>query len=139
MIALVVLFAVTIPLVLSMMTSAESTRANMVTEEKAAALSDALRKYAENHNNTFPANLTALITDDGSGACSIDNAIASPTYKRLQGWCGPYMDQSILEAANDYKTDGWGVEFEYDSATGNLISWGPNRADENGGGDDITY
>lgn len=108
-----------------------------ITNRKASILGTAITKYRDTHNTSAPANLSALITDDGSGACDLDNTPANPTYQTLQGWCGPYIEVNIQENSNDYQTDGWGNTFTFTQASGLLKSCGPDGTC--GNADDLSY
>jgi len=116
-------------------------RANQETTEKAKTLRAAIQAFSKDHLTAavaYPPTLDALVTTDGL-PCGADNVKTSPTYLTLQGWCGPYLDQPILQNANDFKTDGWGTLFVFNNTTGVLTSWGPNRVDDSGGGDDLVF
>ncbi len=114
---------------------------------KGQALRAAIQAYQANHGRvpgvtpgTLPGALTALLTNDGVApgpGCALDNTPASPTYLTLQGWCGPYVDQVIVENGDDYRTDGWGTVFQYNSGTGAVTSCGADRGC--GNGDDLTF
>lgn len=43
---------------------------------------------------------------------------------------GPYLDKAL--------NDGWGTQFEIDATSSKVLSWGPNRADDGGTGDDVS-
>ena len=127
----VAMSATTVVLVIKTSTSEAS-----LTEKKGKALRTAINAYKLNHGAalTAPPALTSLVTTDGV-ACTFDNTPASGTYLKLQGWCGPYMDQPISENANDYRTDGWGTTFTYVADV--VRSCGPDRTC--GNADDLTY
>lgn len=77
-------------------------------------------------NNQLPTALSELVTQGGY-----------TTYDPLtrRGWRGPYVDSSAL---GNYSSDAWGTAFEYSSGSRYIRSWGPNRTDDSGAGDDIT-
>jgi hypothetical protein len=78
------------------------------------------------HNGAAPATLDALVTrPPATPVCSVDSDTASASYRTLRGWCGPYIDVSIQQAATLFKTDGWGMAFQYSATT--LRSCGQNR------------
>lgn len=135
--------AVLITVMLVPLTANRQTKETMM---KGKALRAAIEAYKKDHlsflianGTTKPAALTALVTNDNlPGTCTFDNTPADATYKTLQGWCGPYLDQVIVENADDYRTDGWGTLFDYVQATDVLTSCGPNRICGTGG-DDLTF
>jgi type II secretory pathway pseudopilin PulG len=115
------------------------TRQVRETTDRAAAIRAGIQTYAFSHGGLTGTHLPALdtlTTTDGT-ACALDLTPPHSTYLTLQGWCGPYVDQIFLEDINSFKTDGWGTEFTYDSATTILTSCGPNRTC--GDGDDIAF
>ena len=104
---------------------------------KGKALRLAIDAYKANHG-AGPGALAALVTNDNNPAtCTFDNVPASPTYLTLRGWCGPYLDQAIVENAADFARDGWASAFQYDSGTTALSSCGPNRVC--GDADDVSF
>lgn len=116
------------------------TRQNRDTAQKAAVLRGAIQSYQFSHggvSGSYPGNLDALAVDDSTGACTMDNTPTSTTYLLLQGWCGPYADRVFSQNSNDFKTDGWGTSFSFNSGTGVLTSYGPDKA--SGGGDDLVF
>lgn len=105
------------------------------TMQKMDILREAILKYQADVG-AVPGSLDDLISQcGGCNACSIDN---TPGNIKLQDWCGPYVDQVFQENINDFKTDQWGTTIEYISGGITLRSWGPNKADNGGGGDDIS-
>jgi hypothetical protein len=105
------------------------------TFKKMEAIKTAITLYRSHHSTTPPASLTDLVQTVGP-PCDADTNPASPTYKTLQGWCGPYLDQPMAQNTDDYKTDGWGTAFVYDPGALTLQSCGPDQSC--GGADDIT-
>lgn len=81
-----------------------------------------------------PSSLDALTSaPSGSSTCSPDTNPSSSTYRKLRGWCGPYLERD--PAGSDLqKRDGWGTLLQYNGTS--LVSCGPNRSC--GDGDDIT-
>lgn len=104
------------------------------TFKKADEIVEALKKYKTEHAGAAPATLDGLVTPTGP-ACAMDTVVTSPTYRRFQGWCGPYLDRPISQNPNSFKTDGWGTVFQYDTVT--LRSCGSDRTC--GNGDDLTF
>jgi type II secretory pathway pseudopilin PulG len=104
------------------------------TRDRLSDLKGAILKYYDDHGGFYPVLLDLLVLDEGI-PCEIDNDPGSPTYQKLQGWCGPYLDPVFAEDANDFQTDGWGTLFEYDPLTGAMNSCGPDLSC--GNGDDI--
>lgn len=94
------------------------------TEAQIEILLSGLYRYRSHHANTFPATLDNLIVPNNP-ACAADNNSASPTYRSIQGWCGPYIDQFTQQSPNAFKTDGWGTIFQYNGTE--LRSCGPNK------------
>ncbi|OFZ18220.1 MAG: hypothetical protein A2Z20_11900 [Bdellovibrionales bacterium RBG_16_40_8] len=103
-----------------------------VTLKRMDVIRNAVVKYREQHGGASPANLDNLVTITGP-ACAVDINVASLNYKKLTGWCGPYIDRPIQQDPNSFKTDGWGTVFQYAPAL--LTSCGLNRTC--GNGDDI--
>lgn len=124
-------------MVVMVMTSSRSTEQSVNTQKKVDALLVGIRRYLANHDGTtYPPTLDSLVTTDGS-TCAPEQSPADPMYLTLQNWCGPYVDIQFAEASTDYKTDGWGTTFTYNSGTGAVTSCGPDRTC--GNADDITY
>lgn len=81
--------------------------------------------------NSGPPNLNALTTS--TGTCAPDTNPASVNFRKLRGWCGPYLPRE--SAGSDLLIrDGWNSILQYNGTT--LVSCGPNRVC--GDGDDIT-
>ena len=108
----------------------------VLTRDRLAGLKSAILKYYDDHGGFYPVLLDLLTIDEGI-PCEIDNDTGSPTYQKLQGWCGPYLDPVFEEDANDFQTDGWGTLFEYDPLTGAAKSCGPDLLCGNGSVDDL--
>ena len=105
------------------------TRNGRLTMDRMDLISSAVVSYKTHHGGSSrPTLLDHLVSTDGGAACAMDNTPASATYKKLQGWCGPYLDVVFQENGSEYKTDGWGTEFTWDSSTGTLTSCGANRS-----------
>jgi hypothetical protein len=103
-----------------------------LTYKRMDSLKAAATRYRE-HGNGSPPTLDSLtVAPTGAAACAPDTNSASPTFRKLRGWCGPYLDREA--AGTDLlKRDGWNTLFQYNGST--LTSCGPNRAC--GDGDDI--
>ena len=85
-----------------------------------------------------PTALADLVTKPGALLdCSVDFVPGSGTYRERLNWCGPYVDQMFDDAPDDYKTDSWGTEFDYDTGGLKLSSCGPNTTC--GDADDIIF
>lgn len=103
-----------------------------LTYQRADVLQAAIKVY-KMHNPSAPLTLGALVTPTAT-PCSVDINTASATYRKLRGWCGPYVDQTIA-AVSDFQIDGWGTIFQYNQVT--IVSCGPNFVC--GDGDDIIF
>jgi len=57
--------------------------------------------------NTWPSSLDDLVTNPG-----------------VSGWNGPYIQREFSEAPDDFKKDGWGNYFYYDTVNRTIISYG---------------
>lgn len=149
MLVLIVSFTIAGTFVVSQLTSETSTNEAKQTTLKVEIIRNAINAYKANHLNAAlvptagvgaPATLAALLTSNGD-ACVFDNdnTPGNTGYLSLQGWCGPYIDSMIQEDANAYLRDGWGSQIQYNAATEVLTSYGPNRTDDAGAGDDLVY
>lgn len=74
----------------------------------------------------LPGTLTDLVVQPGTVS----------TYDPLTrlGWRGPYVDSSTT---SDYQKDAWGTAYVFTTNPRRIRSWGPNKADNSGAGDDI--
>jgi type II secretory pathway pseudopilin PulG len=117
----------------SLQTASRAQDAVHQTDIKKKLLLDAIDRYQSDHAGVAPADLDDLVTTTGA-ACAADTNNLSGTYRSLQGWCGPYIDRAFSGDPADFKTDGWGTEFDYDGI--NLKSCGPNKTC--GNGDDLS-
>lgn len=117
----------------SMQTASREQDAVHQTDVKKKLLLEAIDRYQADHAGTAPTALVDLVTTTGA-ACAADTNNLSATYRTLQGWCGPYLDRAFTGDPSDYKTDGWGTEFDYNGV--NLKSCGPNKTC--GNGDDLS-
>lgn len=125
--------------VMSLISPSSITKQGRETAQKAAILRAAIQSYQFSHggvSGTKPTLLNDLVVTDGV-PCLIDNNPTHVTYLSLQGWCGPYVDQVFSQNASDFKTDGWGTPFDYNSGTATLTSCGIDKAC--GGADDLTF
>lgn len=114
-------------------TSTSSNRQMSETIKKMDAILVAIAEYrADEATGLAPVNLNYLISDVGAVGCASDTANS-----KMVGWCGPYLDGTFQENTNAMLTDGWNTTFFYNSG-GTLRSWGPDKTDNTGGGDDIT-
>ena len=95
-------------------------------------LREGILRYKSNNAGALPATLDVLVVPQ-SPACTADNNSTSATFQSLKGWCGPYVDQTVQQAVDEFKQDGWGTFIEYTPTT--LKSCGPDRVC--GNGDDI--
>ncbi len=121
-------------LVLSLAPPSILTGKTVQTRERLSDLKSAILKYYDDHGGFYPVLLELLTLDEGI-PCELDNDSGSPTYQKLQGWCGPYLDSIFAEDPNGFQTDGWGTLFEYDPVTGAVKSCGPDQTC--GNGDDL--
>ncbi len=97
------------------------------------AVKDAVARYRADGNGT-PANLAALsAAPTGAITCAPDTNPASATFRKLRGWCGPYLLRDTM-GSDLPNRDGWNTLLQYNGTT--LTSCGPNRVC--GDGDDIT-
>ena len=78
--------------------------------------------------------------DNGAPPIALTSLASQPigisTYDPITraGWRGPYVDTS---AVSDYTQDAWGVSFVFSTNPRFIRSWGPNKTNNSGGGDDI--
>lgn len=141
MMLVIMMIAIGASLVMATLQPAEKSRSALITVKQAEVLRTAITRYQQSHGGTvsgvFPEVLADLITDDAT-PCLMDNEPTNTdTYLSLQGWCGPYLVRDSSESDTHYKLDGWGTEFDFDSALGDLTSCGPDLIC--GGGDDIVF
>jgi prepilin-type N-terminal cleavage/methylation domain-containing protein len=85
----------------------------------------------------YEADMGKLPTTLGDLVINPNNGTTTQDYDPLlrRGWRGPYIDSSSL---SNYSSDAWGVAYVYSSASRYIRSWGPNKANDSGSGDDIT-
>lgn len=107
------------------------------TNEKATLLQESIDEYADHHLGTPPPTLDSLVNDDGSGCIPDQDPGNGIYFAGLKGWCGPYLQSVFSEDAFGFKSDAWGVAFQYDPGTGSFYSCGPDQVC--GTGDDLTY
>jgi type II secretory pathway pseudopilin PulG len=140
-ILLLILATTAVIFITAMLVPTISNRQSRETVLKGKSLRLAITAYQASHGGSagaYPGNLSALVINDNNPKdCTPDNSTASATYMTLQGWCGPYLDQRIVENAEDYRTDGWATQFQYNPSTGAISSCGPNRTC--GDADDLTF
>ena len=111
----------------------QATRATDVTFQRADVLKAAIAKYKDN-NGAVPATLQNLVTTTGM-ACSVNTDTVSANYRKMVGWCGPYVDLPVANAAAEFRTDGWGTAFQLTATE--LRSCGPDKTC--GNTDDLTF
>jgi len=88
------------------------------------------RQY-ETDVGALPSSLTDLTAKPGAvAACSLNAST-----QLLTGWCGPYLE-TVFQGENVF-ADGWGTTITYQSGSRTLRSFGPNRTDNGGAGDDL--
>ncbi|MBF0299908.1 MAG: hypothetical protein HQK51_14375 [Oligoflexia bacterium] len=98
------------------------------TNKKMDRIEQAIILYKTHRLGIPPATLENLLTTDGV-VCAVDTNMSSPTYRKLLGWCGPYVNIVFVGMETEYKLDGWGIAYEYgvDAQNGvSLKSCGPN-------------
>lgn len=110
-----------------------SQEASKETMDKLALLEVAITRFTADHAGTPPTTLDDLVTSSGP-TCAAEQDEISSQYRKLQGWCGPYVDRLISQNPDDFKRDGWGNDFQWTPST--LKSCGPNLSC--GDADDIT-
>lgn len=134
MMVLVIFLAIAGSFVTLTFTSTTSNRAMQETISKMDKLQAAITKYENDNGGTKPATLGDLISN--LSAPSIAACAASYGSSKAIGWCGPYLDVTLSNDLTNYSRDGWGSTFSWNGA-GTLYSFGPNKIDNAGGGDDI--
>lgn len=72
-----------------------------------------------------PTSLTDLTTNPGLPAYD---------YFSRTGWNGPYL---VDDGSGEIFRDAWFVDYVLNAADSTIRSWGPNKTDNSGGGDDI--
>jgi len=108
-----------------------------LTQRRFKTIQTAVSNY-RSHVGAWPVNLDGLVSDTASaGACTMDVSPASPTFRSLLGWCGPYVEQIFSGDSTSFKRDGYGTTIVYSSGAHTLTSYGRDRAA--GGGDDVTF
>lgn len=129
-----IMLAVAITASVAVMNSASSERSASpnLTYQRMDQIKEAVTRYRADGNGN-PPTLDALVTAPGGAtACAPDTNPASANFRKLRGWCGPYLNREA--AGSDLtKRDGWKSLLQYNGTT--LVSCGPNRTC--GDGDDI--
>ncbi len=92
------------------------------TIQKMEVIKKAVGKYRTDSGSN-PANLDQLISQAG-GSCAPDLNPTSSTFRKLRGWCGPYLSLDF-STGDLHKRDSWGSLFSYDGI--NLRSCGANK------------
>lgn len=131
MMVLVIILALASSLVMVSMDTNVSNQALAETIKKMDRIETAAKKF-KTDNGSYPTTLDRLFTIGGLAACA-----PSTLSSKMINWCGPYLSAVTINDPTDYTVDGWGTSFEYDGVN-TLNSWGPNKTDNNGAGDDIT-
>lgn len=116
------LITLTLAVSVSLLEPAQNASATSQTQEKLDQLKAAITRY-RGDSGSNPPNLDALVTQTGA-ACSADTNPSSSTFKKLKGWCGPYMRQEFSGSIS-YKQDGWNSLLQYNGTT--IVSCGENR------------
>ena len=111
----------------------QATRTTDVTFQRADVLKAAIAKFKAN-NGAVPGTLQSLVTTTGT-ACTVNTDTTSANYRKMVGWCGPYVDLPVANASSEYRTDGWGTAFQLTSTE--LRSCGPDKTC--GNSDDLTF
>jgi type II secretory pathway pseudopilin PulG len=113
------------------------TNAEDKTQRQFKKLQAAIAQYRAN-TGSWPMGLTGLLSDTaGVGACTMDTSPSSGTFRQLQGWCGPYLDQLYVGDTSSYRIDGHGTLIEYDGTAHTLLSYGKDR--QKGTSDDVSF
>ncbi len=122
---LIVVVILSITLTTSYLATQPVSQANnsQLTLTRLDTLRTAILNYRYHNNNANPATLDVLVTP-GAPACTVNTNTSSPSYKQLQGWCGPYLLRAVQEDPNEFKRDGWGILIQLSPTT--LISCGKN-------------
>ena len=111
----ILIIGITSSIYISTTKSQRQDRQDLLSLEKLSMLKAAFNEYHGN-NGVFPDNINDLFTKPiGLANCAADLTETSPTYRKLQGWCGPYLQIDIAQNSNYYNLDGWGTSFEIDS------------------------
>lgn len=130
---IIILMTSTMTFVLVNPTSSQSSKEMKDTIEKLDQLLVAISKYQQDHaTGLSPVSLNYLLSDIDGVGCNADT-----TNSKISGWCGPYVSVYFQEFLQEPFIDGWKTNFHYVNS-GTLRSFGPNRTDDSGGGDDIT-
>ncbi|NQT21241.1 MAG: type II secretion system protein GspG [Planctomycetes bacterium] len=103
-----------------------SLRATEASETKNTmkALAEGIENFYQD-TDIFPTVLEELVT----------------TKKKVTGWSGPYVNEGFSGSKDNIYYDAWQNLFQYQAttSTATVRSWGPNRKEEKGGGDDIDF
>jgi len=102
----------------------------VATREKTRHFASVITRYS-NDVGALPSALTDLLAKPGAvPACSLNGP-----GQKLNGWCGPYIER-VFAGENTFG-DAWGTALVYSSSPRQLRSYGPDRLDQGGGGDDL--
>jgi len=99
-----------------------------LTEKRFATLKTAVALFKTHSGGSWPANLDLMVNQGNQPACAIDtNASNASTYRKVRGWCGPYIDLPFSGDTASYLKDGYGTNFVYNSGNGTVQTCGKDR------------
>ena len=124
LIILISFLALSSAMVFTMMTPITGNGSVDQTFQKMGVVQTAIAKYRLDHAGAPPNQLDDLV-NAVAPPCTVDTNTSSSTYRKLQGWCGPYINQGFVQNPTDFKTDSWGTVLQYDKV--NVKSCGPNK------------
>ncbi len=114
-------------------TSMERSAGPELTYKRIDTIKSAVIRYRADGNGNPPTLDALTAAPTGATACAPDTNPASANFRKLRGWCGPYLQREAT-GSDLTKRDGWNSLLQYTGSV--LVSCGPNRAC--GDGDDIT-
>lgn len=92
------------------------------TEEQLEKIKAAAIIYRE-HMGSAPATIDHLVrAPAGAPVCDSDKNPSSANFRKIVGWCGPYLDSALSDI---YRRDGWNSLLQYNQSM--IRSCGPNR------------
>ncbi len=106
------------------------------TAQNAKLLLRAIQHYQSSHAGSVPTLLESLYLKNDEENCSLGIDVSNNASPMLQGWCGPYLQESFEGYPEDL-FDGWGSRFNWSSASSTLTSCGPDRTCRNS--DDLEF
>ena len=126
---LMIFFAAAIATIVVVAQPAVTTYREDLTEKRFAALKIAVSRFKTDSGGSWPANLDLMVNQGNQPACAIDtnSANSANTWRKLRGWCGPYIDLPYSSDGSSYLTDGYGTNFVYNSGNGSVQSCGKDR------------